>query len=187
MHTFHQRTFISIICSADLVHSFLLCAEVLTLILELLDPIFKLHSEDLLLVRQFLSFMGIHGLAILILSDHLKALLFVLLEGEDFEFELSNLTLIPIQGLKGLMVALKNEKLLQLLMILLVQEFDLVGKFPYGLLICLMCVLDRECLEVSSALAQVVESLDFFIADVDLLLKLSELVLDLSFAFLDLL
>jgi hypothetical protein len=50
-----------------------------------------------------------------------------------------------------------------------------------------MCVLDRECLEVSSALAQVVESLYFLIADVDLLLELGKLVLDLSFAFLDLL
>jgi hypothetical protein len=99
LHTFHQRTFISIVGSADLVHAFLLSSEVLTFTLELLDPIFKLHSEDLLLVGQLLSFVGIQGLAILILPDHLIALLFVLLEGEDFEFELSNLTLIPIQGL----------------------------------------------------------------------------------------
>jgi hypothetical protein len=112
LDTFHQGTFVSIISSADLIHAFLLSAEVLTLTLELLDPILKLHSEDLLLVRQLLSLVGIHGLAILILSDHLIALLFVLLEGEDFEFELSNLTLIPIQGFKRLVVTLKNEKLL---------------------------------------------------------------------------
>lgn len=96
MHAFHQRTFVSIVCSADLVHAFLLGADVLTLTLELLDPIFKLYSEDLLLVRQLLSLVGIEDLAVLVLSDHLKTLLFVLLEGEDFEFELSNLTLIAI-------------------------------------------------------------------------------------------
>ena len=72
-------------------------------------------------------------------------------------------------------------------MILLVQELDLVGKFAYGLLVRLMCVLDRECLEVSSPLAQVVQSLDFLITDVDLLLELGELVLNLCLAFLDLL
>ena len=109
MHTFHQRTFVSIVCSADLVHAFLLSADVLTLILQLLDPILKLHSEDLLLVRQLLSLVGIQDLAILVLSDHLKALLFVLLEGEDFELELSNLTFIAIKGLKGLVVTLKDE------------------------------------------------------------------------------
>ena len=72
-------------------------------------------------------------------------------------------------------------------MILLVQELHLVGQFAYGLLVCLMCVLDRECFEVSSALAQDVESLDLLIAYVDLLLKLGELVLNLCFALLDLL
>ena len=96
MHAFHQRTFVSIVCSADLVHAFLLGADVLTLTLELLDPIFNLYSEDMLLVRQLLRLVGIEDLAVLVLSDHLKTLLFVLLEGEDFEFELSNLTLIAI-------------------------------------------------------------------------------------------
>ena len=72
-------------------------------------------------------------------------------------------------------------------MILLVQELHLVSQFAYGLLICLMCVLYRECLEVSSALAQPVESLDLLVADVDLLLELGELVLNLCFALLDLL
>jgi hypothetical protein len=96
LHAFHQRTFVSIVCSADLVHAFLLGADVLTLTLELLDPIFNLYSEDMLLVRQLLRLVGIEDLAVLVLSDHLKTLLFVLLEGEDFEFELSNLTLIAI-------------------------------------------------------------------------------------------
>ena len=109
MHAFHQRTFVSIVCSADLVHAFLLGADVLTLTLELLDPVLKLYSEDLLLIRQLLSLMSIQGLAVLILPDHLIALLFVLLEVEDFEFELSNLTLIAIQGLKGLVIPLKDE------------------------------------------------------------------------------
>ena len=99
MHAFHQRTFVSIVCSADLVHAFLLGADVLKLTLELLDPVLKLYSEDLLLVRQLLSLVGIQDLAVLVLSDHLKAFLFVLLKGEDLEFELSNLTLIAIQGL----------------------------------------------------------------------------------------
>jgi len=96
LNTFHQRTFVSIVCSADLVHAFLLSADVLTLTLQLFDPIFKLHSENLLLIRELLSLVGIQDLAILVLSDHLKAFLFVLLESEDFEFELSNLTLIAI-------------------------------------------------------------------------------------------
>jgi hypothetical protein len=99
LHAFYQRTFVSIVCSADLVHAFLLGADVLTLTLELLDPVLKLYSEDLLLVRQLLSLVGIQDLAVLVLSDHLIALLFILLEGEDLEFELSNLTLIAIQGL----------------------------------------------------------------------------------------
>ena len=72
-------------------------------------------------------------------------------------------------------------------MVFLVQELNLVGQFAYGLLICLMCVLDRECFEVSSTLAQDVESLDLLIADVDLLLELGELILNLCFALLDLL
>lgn len=72
-------------------------------------------------------------------------------------------------------------------MVFLVQELNLVSKFANGLLICLMCVLDRECFEVSSALAQDVESLDLLIADVNLLLKLGELILNLCFALLDLL
>ena len=85
------------------------------------------------------------------------------------------------------MVTLEDEELLLQLMILLVQELNLVSQFAYGLLVCLMCVLDRECFEVSSALAQDVESLDLLIADVDLLLELGELVFNLSFALLDLL
>ena len=85
------------------------------------------------------------------------------------------------------MVTLEDEELLLQLMILLVQELNLVSQFAYGLLICLMCVLDRECFEVSSALAQDVESLDLLIADVDLLFELGELVLNLCFALLDLL
>jgi hypothetical protein len=84
-------------------------------------------------------------------------------------------------------VTLEDEELLLQLMILLVQELNLVGQFAYGLLVCLMCVLDRERLEVSTALAQPVESLDLLVAYVDLLLELGELVLNLCFALLDLL
>jgi uncharacterized membrane protein len=69
-------------------------------------------------------------------------------------------------------------------MILFVKEFNLVRKLPDCALVRLVRVLDRQSLQVCTALVEVVQPFNLFVPDVHLLLELSKFVFDLSLAFL---
>ena len=56
-------------------------------------------------------------------------------------------------------------------MIFSIEEVDLVGQFANGLFVRFVGVLDAEELEVLPAFVDALESLDFFLSLVDLLLQ----------------
>ena len=86
--------------------------------------------------------MRCQGLPVLLLTNDLLKLILIFLEVHDLELEFADLSLVPVQGLDGLGVALQYKQLLLELMILLVEEFDLIREFPDCALIRLVRVLN---------------------------------------------